>query len=130
MKALLTTVRRLACLSLAASALFFAGCGRPDGLVVVNVTGIDTAVRELYVTMTLDGQKAKNSQPTPDDDKDGLSFSVYQNMQQFGIDVPSGTRVLGVDVNGLNTARVVVATGTGSLDVTQSQDLDIALHTP
>ena len=131
MTALLKKSRRLAVLAAACLALcaLSTSCGRPESLVVVSVTGLDPALTELRVTMTLDGVMARNGQPTPED-PDASSFSVYKDMQRFGIDVPVGTQKLGVHIDGLNTARVVVRTGSGQLDLTQRKDLDVALVAP
>jgi hypothetical protein len=116
-------------LALGLLALGGASCGRPDSLVLVNVTGLDPTVRELLVTMTLDGTMAKNGQLTAEDPS-ATSFTVYKDMQHFGIDVPTGTKRLGVKIDGLNVARVVVRTGNGELELAQRKDLDVALHAP
>ena len=104
-----------------------ASCGRPDTLVLVNVTGLEPEIKELRVTMTLDGVAARNGQPTPDD-PDAMSFSIYKDMQRFGIDVPMGTSKLGVKVDGLNTYRVAVRTGSNMIDLAQQKDLDVMLR--
>lgn len=122
--------RQLAFAALALGLALGAGCGRPETLVLVNVTGLDdTTIRELRVTMTLDGVAAKNGQPTAED-PDAMSFAVYKDMQRFGIDVPTGTQKLGVNIDALNSFRVAVRTGSGMVDLTQRKDLDVALHTP
>lgn len=106
-----------------------AGCGRPDNLVVVSVTGLETGITELHVTMTLDSVPAKNAQPSPDD-PDINSFSVFQDMQRFGVEVPTGVQTLALSVSALNTSRVVVKSATGQLDLRQSKELSLALHLP
>jgi hypothetical protein len=103
------------------------GCGRSASLVIVSVSGLEPAITELRVTMTLDGTPAKNQQPTADD-PDASSFSVFKNMQSFGIQVPAGSQTLGVNIDGLNTSRAVVRTGSGTLDVSQQQDLAVAIR--
>lgn len=118
--------QRLALAVLAMGLVLGAGCGRPDTLVLVNVSGLETEIRELRVTMTLDGVAAKNGQPTSED-PDAMSFAIYKDMQRFGIDVPMGTQKLGVNIDGLNTFRVVVRTGSGMLDLAQRKDLDVVL---
>lgn len=106
-----------------------AGCGLPDDLVVVHVNGLETAITELRVTLTLDGATAKNSMPTVDSPDTG-SFAVYKDMRRFGVQVPGGTRTLGVTVEGLNTARVTVRVGSASVDLSQTHDATVAIERP
>lgn len=106
-----------------------AGCGLPDDLVVVHVNGLETAITELRVTLTLDGATAKNSMPTADSPDTG-SFAVYKDMRRFGVQVPGGTRTLGVTVEGLNTARVTVRVGSASVDLSQTHDATVAIERP
>ena len=102
------------------------GCGRPDDLVVVSVDGLTSAITELHVTMTLDGVQAKNSQPSADD-PDINSFSVFQDMSHFGVEVPAGVQTLALSVSALNTSRVTVKSATGQLDLRQTKDLQLKL---
>lgn len=102
------------------------GCGRPDDLVVVSVDGLTSAITELHVTMTLDGVQAKNSQPSADD-PDVNSFSVFQDMSHFGVQVPAGVQTLALSVSALNTSRVTVKSATGQLDLRQTKDLQLKL---
>lgn len=110
-------------------AVCLSACGRPDTLVIVTVQGLEPSITELLITLTLDGVPARNAQPTPDD-PDSASFSVYKDRQRFGIDVPSSTQTLGIDLRGLNTSRVVVKRGSAQLDLGQSKDLEVTLYTP
>lgn len=106
-----------------------AGCGRPDNLVLVNVTGLESSITELHVTMTLDSVPAKNGKPLTDE-TDPNSFSVFQDMSRFGVEVPAGVQTLALSVSGLNTSRVVVKSATGQLDLRQGKELSLALHLP
>jgi len=116
-------------LSVAMLALCMSGCGgRPQNMVIVQVSGLLPRITELYVTMKLDGVPAKNSMPVPET---GTSaFIVYQQMERFGIEVPDNTQRLELDVKGFDTARDTVRQGQGSLDLTQSRDLSIELVAP
>jgi hypothetical protein len=122
-------LRRWALVGIGSAALFACGCGRADNLVLVSVQGLDSSITELLVTMKLDGVQAKNQVLSPDD-PDMSSFTVYKNMQEFGVEVPTGTQTLGMTINGLNTSRVVVKTGDGTLDLSKSKNLDVTLHLP
>lgn len=102
------------------------GCGTPDNLVLVNVTGLETAITELRVSLTLDGAAARNTMP-PSENPDTTSFAVYKDMRRFGVEVPMGTRQLGISVEGLNTARIAVKTGSATVDLTQRRDAAIML---
>lgn len=113
----------LACvLALGASS----GCGTPDNLVLVNVSGLESAITELRVSLTIDGAAARNPMPSTDN-PDTTSFAVYKDMRRFGVEVPAGTKQLGISVEGLNTARVAVKTGSTTVDSTQRHDASIAL---
>jgi len=113
----------LACvLALGASS----GCGAPDNLVLVNISGLESAITELRVSLTLDGAAARNPMPSADN-PDTTSFAVYKDMRRFGVEVPAGTKQLGISVEGLNTARVAVKTGSTTVDLTQRHDASIAL---
>lgn len=102
------------------------GCGTPDNLVIVNVGGLEPAITELRVTLTLDGAMARNSMPSQDN-PDTTSFAVYKDMRRFGVEVPVGTRQLGISVEGLSTARVAVRTGSVTVDLSQRRDTTITL---
>lgn len=125
----LLMARALLGLGLLGGVVADAGCGRPDNLVVVSVTGLETGITELHVTMTLDSVPAKNAQPSADD-PDLNSFSVFQDMQRFGVEVPTGVQTLALSVSALNTSRVVVKSATGQLDLRQGKELSLALHLP
>ena len=116
-------------LSVAMLALGVSGCGgRPQNMVIVQVSGLLPRITELYVTMKLDGVPAKNSMPVPET---GTSaFIVYQQMERFGISIPDNTRRLTIDVKGFDTAREIVRQAQGSLDLSQSHDLSIELVAP
>lgn len=102
------------------------GCGTPDNLVIVNIGGLEPAITELRVTLTLDGAMARNSMPAQDN-PDTTSFAVYKDMRRFGVEVPLGTRQLGISVEGLSTARVAVRTGSVTVDLSQRRDTTITL---
>ena len=116
-------------LSVAMLALGVSGCGgRPQNMVIVQISGLLPRITELYVTMKLDDVPAKNSMPLQET---GTSaFIVYQQMERFGIEVPDNTQRLDLDVKGFDTARDTVRQGQGSLDLTQSRDLSIELVAP
>lgn len=116
----------LALLGLLAVTAAGGGCGRPDDLVLVTVEGLEATITELHVTMTLDGVQAKNSQPSADD-PDINSFSVFQDMTHFGVEVPAGVQTLALSVSALNTSRVTVKSATGQLDLRQTKDILLKL---
>lgn len=105
-----------------------AGCGRSD-LVLVSVGGIEPAITELHVTMSLDGVMARNAQPTADD-PDAYSFAVYKDMQRFGVEVPVDTRILSLRIDGINTLRSVLKIGSAELDLSQRRELTVVLQLP
>lgn len=104
----------------------YPGCGTPENLVIVNVSGLETTITELRVSLTLDGAAARNSMPGSDN-PDTTSFAVYKDMRRFGVEVPSGTRQLGINIEGLSTARVALKTGSATIDLTQRRDATITL---
>lgn len=123
----LSLVLRIVCLGLFLGWFGAAtGCGTPDNLVVVNVSGLEPAITELRVTLTLDGTMAKNPMP-PSDNPDITSFAVYKDMRRFGVEVPAGTKQLGINVEGLSTARVALRTGSTTVDLAQRRDAAITL---
>ena len=101
-------------------------CGTPENLVLVNVAGLESTITELRVSLTLDGAAARNPMPAAEN-PDSTSFAVYKDMRRFGVEVPSGTKQLGISVEGLNTARVAVKTGSTTVDLTQRRDATITL---
>ncbi len=106
-----------------------ASCGgRPANMVIVEVSGLQPRITELYVTMQLDDVAAKNSRPIPESGNDG--FVVYQQMERFGIEVPDNTQRISVDIKGYDTARSVVRQGSGSIQLSQSRDLSVELVAP
>ena len=105
-----------------------AGCGRSDSLVVVHVAGLVPTITELYVTMKLDGTTAKNTQPLPESGTD--AFVVHQQMERFGIQVPTGSSSLALSIKGFDTNRVVVRTGEVTWSLAQGQDVDVTLVVP
>ena len=113
---------------LLAALVLASSCGVPDGLVTVRVNGLIKDITALYVTIQLDGVMAKNTKPQSN--LGDTTFVVYDEMQRFGVQVPSGTQSLGVSVIGYNTSLVALRMGTGSLDVTQGKELDITLQAP
>ncbi len=128
-----TVLKRLSVLSrlvrvsvLTALLALAASCGTPDNLVVVNVSGLEPAIAELRVTLTLDGATARNPMP-PAENPDTTSFAVYKDMRRFGVEVPVGTKQLGISVEGLSTARVAVRTGSATVDLSQRHDATITL---
>lgn len=105
------------------------GCGgRPDNLVIVEVSGLLPRITELYVTMKLDDVAAKNSMPITESGPS--AFVVYQQMERFGIEVPVNTQRLSVEIKGFDTSRETVRQGQGSLELSQSRDLSIELVAP
>lgn len=127
---LVTKRPRAAWAGMAALSLWLLGllpaCGTPDNLVLVNVAGLESAITELRVSLTLDGAAARNPMPAADN-PDSTSFAVYKDMRRFGVEVPTGTVQLGISVEGLNTARVAVKTGSTTVDLTQRRDATITL---
>ena len=123
---LLGVLRGLLCLSL----LLATACGgAPDGLVVVRVSGLLSTITALSVTVTLDNVVAKNPQPQTQPGASETKFLIFDDMQRFGVQVPSGTQMLKLDVIGYNTNLEVVRSGTGTLpDVTQSRELAVTLQ--
>ena len=123
----LSLVLRIVCIGLFlgwfASSL---GCGGPDNLVIVNISGLEPAITELRVTLTLDGTTAKNPMP-PADNPDVTSFAVYKDMRRFGVEFPAGTKQLGINVEGLSTARVALRTGSATVDLAQRREAAITL---
>lgn len=117
---------RAVLLALAVALGALPACGTPDNLVLVNVSGLESAITELRVSLTLDGAAARNTMPSADN-PDTTSFAVYKDMRRFGVEVPAGTKQLGISVEGLNTARVAVKTGSTTVDLTQRHDASIAL---
>ena len=106
--------------------LFATSCGAPSGLVVVRVNGLVKEITALYVTIKLDGVDAKNSQP-----QSGLgdmTFVVYDEMQRFGVQVPSGTQSLSLNVIGYNTNLVALRTGSATLELTQGSEVEVTLQ--
>jgi hypothetical protein len=130
MKTVLTRLSLLSRLARAGLLLGLVGlgadCGTPENLVVVNISGLEPAITELRVTLTLDGATARNPMP-PVDNPDTTSFAVYKDMRRFGVEVPVGTKQLGISVEGLSTARVAVRTGSATVDLSQKRDTSIAL---
>lgn len=123
----LPSMPRIAWASLLAAVLgLFSGCGQPDNLVIVQINGLEPAITELRVTLTLDGAMARNSMPAADN-PDTTSFAVYKDMRRFGVEVPAGTRQLGISVEGLTTARVALRTGSTTIDLSQQHDTTISL---
>lgn len=116
-------------LSLVLLAGSLTGCGgRPDNLVIVEVSGLLPRITELYVTMKLDDVAAKNTMPISES---GTSaFVVYQQMERFGIEVPVNTQRLEVDIKGFDTSRETVRQGQGSIELSKSHDLSIELLSP
>lgn len=108
--------------------VLLSACGGQQNLVVVNVVGLVPEIKELYVTMQLDGVQAKNTRPLPE--SGDSAFVVYDQMQRFGIEVPIGTGVLALDIKGHNTTREVVRSGTGMLNLTVSHELSVVLTGP
>ncbi|MFO0622966.1 MAG: hypothetical protein U0745_16350 [Polyangia bacterium] len=105
------------------------GCGgRPDSLVVVEVSGLLPRITELFVTMKLDDVAAKNTMPITE--TGSSAFVVYQQMERFGIEVPVNTQRIEVDIKGFDTARETVRQGQGSLELSQGHDLSIELVAP
>lgn len=102
------------------------GCGTPDNLVLVSITGLEPTITELRVSLTLDGAAARNPMPAADN-PDTTSFAVYKDMRRFGVEVPPGTKQLGISVEGLNTARVAVKTGSATVDLSQRREAAITL---
>ena len=109
-------------------ALVLSSCGGQQNLVVVNVTGLVSEIKELYVTMQLDGVPAKNTRPLPE--SGDSAFVVYDQMQRFGIEVPIGTGTLSLDIKGHNTTREIVRSGTGTLNLTVARELSVVLVAP
>jgi hypothetical protein len=118
---------RLRVLALGLVALLVASCGLPEDLVVVQVSGLEPAITELRVTITLDMIAAKNLHPVSEV-PDPNSFTVYQDMQRFGIQIPAGTSTLGVSIEGLNTAREVRKRGNGTINLAQGQEMRVTLN--
>lgn len=108
--------------------LALSACGNQQNLVIVNVSGLVAEVKELYVTMLLDGSPAKNTRPLPE--SGDSAFVVYDQMQRFGIEVPIGTGTLSLDIKGHNTTREVVRSGTGMLNLTVARELSVVLSAP
>lgn len=123
---LLKALPRLGALAIVLVA-FLASCGLPEDLVVVQVSGLDSAITELRVTITLDGINAKNQKPTPEI-SDVNTFTVYQDKQRFGIQIPAGTSTLGVNIEGLNTAREILKRGMGMINLAQGQEMRVTLN--
>ena len=117
---------RLRALALGLAA-FVASCGLPEDLVVVQVSGIESAITELRVSITLDMIVAKNQRPSADI-TDPNVFTVYEDKQRFGIQIPAGTSTLGVSIEGLNTAREVLKRGSGMINLAQGQEMRVTLN--
>ena len=111
---------------LLAALVLASSCGLPDGLVTVRVNGLVKEVTALYVMIQLDGVAAKNTKAQAN--LGDRTFVVYDEMQRFGVQVPSGTQTLDVSIVGYNPYLVPLRMGTGSLDVTQNKDLEITLQ--
>lgn len=90
--------------------------------------GLQRVLTELYVTMTLDGTAAKNTQPLPESGAD--AFVVHQQMERFGIQVPTGSSSLALSIKGFDTNRAIVRTGDVTWSLAQGQDVDVTLVVP
>jgi hypothetical protein len=108
--------------------LALSACGGAQNLVIVNVAGLVPEIKELYVTMQLDGVPAKNTRPLPE--SGDSAFVVYDQMHRFGIEVPIGTGTLSLDIKGHSTTRDTVRSGTGSVNLTVARELSIVLSAP
>ncbi len=111
---------------LLAALVLASSCGLPDGLVTVRVNGLVKEVTALYVMIQLDGVAAKNTKPQTN--LEDRTFVVYDEMQRFGVQVPSGTQSLAVSITGYDPYLVALRTGTGSIDVTLGKELEITLQ--
>jgi hypothetical protein len=100
--------------------------GYPDGLVVVKVGGLVSSITELRVTVQLDGAPAKNTKPQAD--LGDLAFVVHDDMQRFGVQVPSGTQTLGLSITGYNTNLEVVRSGSAMLSLATGPEFDVLLQ--
>ena len=124
--------RRLTGLLRAAAPLLLAvvaACGGGDTLVVVQVSGLDTTITQLNVTIQLDGALASPSKGSGCSDSRGV-FEVCEQKERFGIDIPMGTQRLDLTVDAVDTNRQPRKRGQGSLDLRSgSLELPIVLNT-
>ena len=79
--------------------VLFTACGTPDNLVLVNISGLESAITELRVSLTWTARRRGNTMPSADN-PDTTSFAVYKDMRRFGVEVPAGTKQLGISVEG------------------------------
>ena len=111
---------------LGALGVLAASCGGyPDGLVVVNVGGLVSAITQLDVTLKLDDATATNTHPQTG--LDATAFVVNDDMKRFGVQVPAGTGTLCLCIKGHNTSLVVVRSATATLNLTQGRELAVTL---
>lgn len=105
-----------------------AACGSSEGqLVEVKVSGLDRTITQLNVTLRLDGVAATPSRPSKCSDTVGV-FEVCEEMNRFGIEVPTGTQNLDVAVDGVGTDKQVLKHGVGGLNLLLgSRSLDVRL---
>lgn len=124
--------RRLAGILRAAAPLVLAlaaACGSGDTMVIVQVSGLDTTITQLNVTIQLDGALASPSKPSGCSDSRGV-FEVCEQKERFGIDIPTGTQRLDLTVDAVDTNRQPRKRGQGSLDLRSgSLELPIVLNT-
>ena len=111
---------------LGAGLLLSAACGGyPDGLVVVQVSGLVSTITALQVNVKLDDVTAKN--PKFQANLGDTAFVVYDDMQRFGVQVPTGTSTLCLCVKGHNTSLQVVRAGTLTLNLADGREAKVTL---
>ena len=111
---------------LVAGLLGAASCGAyPDGLVVVRVSGLLSTITALQVQVKLDDTTARN--PSPQPNLESTAFVVYDDMQRFGVQVPTGTATLCLCIKGNNTSLEVVRSGTAVVHLAEGREVSVAL---
>lgn len=131
MLALLGSILRPSVLRLAALAtgvMALSACGPSPNLVTVRVEGLVPNIKELFVTMQLDGTPARNSRPMAE--SGDSAFVVHDEMSRFGVEVPSSTGTLALDIKGYDNLRETVRSGAGSVSLGVSHELTITLTGP
>jgi hypothetical protein len=121
------TVSRRALMGALGLLMLGTGCGLGPNVVIVNVQGLEPAIRELRVSLLLDGTPARNPAPSTDS-PEPLAFAVFRDMRRFAVEVPTGTRQLGIAIEGLNTSRSTVRTGMETLELGTQQEVTVLLQ--